>query len=204
VRIERFSDLAEEILRRPARLGRVRVVAVDGPAGSGKSTFAGRLAAALRDKGSTVAVIHTDDLLEGWADMVSFWPRLSEWIIEPLRRGEPARYRAYDWHRGRFADDWRTVPVPEVLLIEGVTSARAAAAPFLTLAVVVDAPAPLRLARGLERDGEELRDNWLRWMADEDRHFAADRTVARADVIIDGAPEAPHDPETEYVRRAAG
>ena len=100
-------------------MGATRLVAVDGPAGAGKSTFAGRLARVVRQAGATVAEIHTDDLLEGWTDLVSFWPRLEEWILAPLRRGEPGAYRAYDWNQGRFGADWRPVPVPDVCVWKG-------------------------------------------------------------------------------------
>jgi acetylornithine deacetylase/succinyl-diaminopimelate desuccinylase-like protein len=198
VRIERYADLAATVLAAPARLGNVRVVAVDGPAGAGKTTFAHRLASAIRDAGANVATLHTDDLLDGWADIVTFWPRLEKWILGPLRRGEPARYRRYDWHRGRFGDEWHVLPVPEVLVLEGVSSARAAR-PVLSRSVFVAADRQLRLARGLERDGEGLRDEWLRWMAAEDRHFAEDRTADRVDLIVEGAPDVPHDPDRELV-----
>jgi uridine kinase len=190
VEIVAYADLAAEVLGAPARLGAVRMVAVDGPAGSGKTTFADRLAGALRAAGASVAVVHTDDLLDGWADMVSFWPRLREWVLEPLSRGEPARFRRYDWVRGRFEDEWQDLPVPDVLVLEGVTSARAEAAPLLTVAVFVLAGSELRLARGLARDGEALRQEWLRWMAGEQRHFAQDGTADRADVRVDGAAAA--------------
>ncbi len=200
--VERYEHLAATILAEPPRLGPVRYVAVDGPAGSGKTTFAGRLATALREAGADVAEIHTDDLLEGWTDMVRFWPRLSEWILVPLSRGEPARYRTYDWHRGCFDDAWQAVPVPQVLIVDGVTSARAATSPYLGLSVFVVADRDLRLTRGIERDGEVQRDEWVRWMADEERHFAADGTAGRARLVVDGAPTQPHDAEREFVRLA--
>ena len=50
-----YADLAAEILARPPRLGGVRVVAVDGPAGAGKTTFAARLATAVRAAGADVS-----------------------------------------------------------------------------------------------------------------------------------------------------
>jgi hypothetical protein len=202
--IERYQDLARAIRRAPARLGPVRLVAVDGPAGSGKTTFARRLATAIGATGADVAEIHTDDLLEGWTDMVSFWPRLEEWILRPLSRGEPARYRCYDWVRGRFHDEWRDLPVPAVLIVEGVSSARAESRPRLTLGAFVTADASLRMARGIERDGEALRGHWERWMAGEDKHFASDCTAAHADVTVDGAPTVGHDPELEFVRLSKG
>ncbi|WP_378731926.1 hypothetical protein [Nocardia brasiliensis] len=46
----------------------------------------------------------------------------------------------------------------------------------------------MRLARGLERDGEAALPLWERWMTDEDDHFAADDTRAHADIIVSGVP----------------
>jgi uridine kinase len=197
----RFADLAAEVMTRPARLGPVRLVAVDGPAGAGKSTFAGRLALALRTRGAAVAELHTDDLLDGWADIVGFWPRLDHGVLEPLRNGRPGSYRRYDWHTAAFGDPV-PVPVPDVLVIEGVTSARAVIRAELTLSVFVTAPRDLRLARGLARDGAHLEEPWLRWLVDEEAHFAADRTAEHADLLVDGAPQAPLDPTDQYLPRA--
>ena len=88
----------------------------------------------------------------------------------------------------------------DVLIVEGVTSARAAVRDELTLSVLVAAPRELRLARGIARDGEALRPQWLRWMADEAAHFAADRTACHVDLRVDGAPQPPpDDPDREYV-----
>jgi hypothetical protein len=63
-----------------------------------------------------------------------------------------------------------------VLVIEGVSSARAEIRPELVASVFIDAPAGLRLARALARDGEHLRDHLLRWATTEEAHFSADRT----------------------------
>src|SRR4051812_7477988 len=93
-----YADLAQSIMGSPARLGPVRLVAVDGFAGSGKTTFADRLAREL-----TAGVLHTDDFLAGWTDLAGFWPRLEAGVLEPLRHGRPGRYRRYDWLHERFA-----------------------------------------------------------------------------------------------------
>jgi uridine kinase len=201
VAVERFAELAGLVRCAPARLGPVRLVAVDGPTGAGKTTFAARLSHAVRATGATVAEIHTDDLLDGWGDMVTFWPRLDRDVLAKLRNGQPGSYRRYDWYAARFAERV-PVPVPDVLVLEGVTSARAVIRPELTLSVFVCAPRELRLARGVARDGEALRDELLRWVAGEEAHFAADRTVEHADLLIDGAPDKPHDSRTEYLRHA--
>src|SRR6476661_8671860 len=74
--VQTFRSLAGSILARP---GGVRLVAVDGYGGAGKSTFAARLAAAL----GGAAVVHTDDFATG-ASGVEWWPRLEREVIVPL------------------------------------------------------------------------------------------------------------------------
>jgi ABC-type uncharacterized transport system YnjBCD ATPase subunit len=197
--VGRFADLAATILAGPALLGPVRAVAVDGPSGAGKTTFAGRLADSLSTAGSRVAVVHTDDLLDGWDDQFDFWDRLDATVLAPLRDGRPARYPVYDWARGRF-DGTRMVPVPDLLIVEGGTTARATMRPALTLSAFVRAPADLRLARALSRDGAAVREPLRRWMAAETRYFAADGTCEWVDLLIDGASNVRHDPRSEFVR----
>jgi uridine kinase len=180
------DDVARRVAGAAPRLGPVRLVAVDGPAGSGKTTLAEALARGLVVRGLDTAVLHLDDLYDGWTGLEgSLWPRLAVQVLEPLRRGRPGRYQRYDWHAGAF-DGWVDVPVPQVLVLEGCGSARRAADPFVVLRVWVEAPPDVRLARGLERDGEAERTHWERWMHDEAAHFAAERTRARADVRLDG------------------
>jgi uridine kinase len=200
VTVVRFVDLARRVLAEPPRLGPVRLVAVDGPAGSGKTTFAGRLGNAFRGTGSRVAEIGVDDLLDGWAGMHTWWPSLRRDVLAPLRAGTPGRYRRYDWAAGRFADDRVHVAVPDVLLLEGVSSARMELAAEVTYAVwaAVDDPA-VRLARMVRRDGAALTPYLRGWMTEEAAHFAADRTADRADLRVDGASPVPHDPTTEFV-----
>jgi uridine kinase len=205
--IEAYADLAARVLAAPARLGPVRLVAVDGPSGAGKTHFAERLASSLAAlAGVVVPVVHTDDLLDGWDDQLIFWPRLDAWVLSPLRRGRPGRYRVYDWHAGRFGDTWHTVPPAPVVILEGVSSARAAIRPELSLAVFVTAPPAVCLRRVLARDGEAVRPYLDRWRLVEQRHFAADATPHHADLVVDGAPRPaddpvpPYDPRRQFVR----
>jgi hypothetical protein len=45
---------------------------------------------------------------------------------------------------------------------------------------------PVRLARGIARDGEDLRPEWLAWMVDEEVLFTDERTRERADLVVIG------------------
>ena len=196
--LNRFVDLAASILALTPSCGPVRLVAVDGPGGAGKSTFASRLAASF-DQVHVVQVIHTDDFASsenqfGWA------PRLREQVIEPLRRGEPGRYQRYDWVERRLAE-WHEVPVAPVAIVEGVGAAQRAFADALAMTVWVDTPPDVRFARGIARDGELLRGFWEQWIVGERAHFAADGTRSRADLVVAGDPAAPHDVESEFLTR---
>ncbi|GAB2596349.1 hypothetical protein Aab01nite_71580 [Paractinoplanes abujensis] len=183
-----FRELAAYVLTRPPRLGRTRLIAVDGPSGAGKTRFAGQLATAL-----ACPVVHTDDLLDGWDDQFTFWTRLEQEVLAPLRAGEAATYRPYNWVKGDFSGTPVTVNAAEAVLLEGVSAARRDIRPELTLAVFVDAPARLRWDRAIVRDGDDslaYRKYLGRWRAAEDRHFAVDETAAHADLIVDGATQA--------------
>ena len=158
-----------------------RLVCVDGPAGSGKTTLATQLATRL-----SCQVVHLDDLYEGWeAGPDGGARRLAEWVLEPLVAGRPARYRRYDWYAGRYAEARDVEPWP-FLVVEGCGAAARQVDPWAVLRVWVEADDAERLRRTLARDGTEARDHLLRWMADEADHYARERTRERADVLLDG------------------
>jgi uridine kinase len=145
--VETFAALAARILARPAQCGPVRLVAIDGPGGAGKSTFAARLADAL----GQVRVVHTDDFAS-WDNPLNWWPRLEQQVLQPLGAGRTGRFQRYDWDRRALAE-WHEVPAVGVLILEGVSSARRAVAERLTYVVWIQADPEVRLRRGLERDG---------------------------------------------------
>lgn len=177
--------LAERALREPARLGRVRLVCVDGPAGSGKTTLAGEVRTVLVARGVDVAVVHLDDLYEGWRGIEgSLWPRLRAQVLEPLRRGRPGRLQRYDWTAGAFGT-WHDVPVPDVLVVEGCGAARREADTLASLRVWVEAPSDVRRARWEARDGTADAAHHEAWRADERAHLARERTRERADLHVD-------------------
>ncbi|MFI5496930.1 uridine kinase [Actinoplanes sp. NPDC051859] len=189
--MDSFTELAAHILATAPRLGPVRLVAVDGPSGAGKSWFAGKLAAA-----AGMPLVHTDDLLDGWDDQFTFWERLEEQVLAPLRCGRTATYRRYQWDRGEFGGSRVTVGPAAAVLVEGVTSARRTVRPELSFSVFVTAPAELRWRRAVARDGGDdvaFRAYLERWRLAEEEHFAAEGTAGAVDLVVDGAAEVPGD-----------
>lgn len=175
------ARIVAEAATRPPTLGSGRLVCVDGPAGSGKTTLAAAVAEAL----GGAPVVHMDDLYPGWDGLGRVGAVVLD-LLRPLAEGRPGSYRRYDWHRGEYAEEHvvRTAPW---LVLEGVGSGGSAWARWTTLLVWVDAPTDLRLERGMRRDGEAMRGHWVRWMADEEALFERDGTRGRADVHVDGA-----------------
>jgi len=163
---------------RPATLGGGRLVCLDGPAGSGKTTLASALAAAEPD----AVVVHMDDLYAGWGGLPHLEKQL-DMLLRPLAAGRPGRYRRYDWHAGAFAETV-TVPPAPLLALEGVGSGAAAYDDLRTVLVWVDASADLRRARGLARDGDAFAPHWDAWARDERELFARERTAERADLVV--------------------
>jgi uridine kinase len=177
-----LPGLVERVLATTPRLGRTRLVCIDGPAGSGKTTLAGRVTAAL---GDGAVVVHMDDLYAGWTQTGAF-ARLAAGVLRPLAEGRPGAYYRFDWTAGRFHDVPTPVPVPDVLVVEGCGSCPRAVDPWAVLRIWVEAPQPVRLIRGLARDGTAFEPHWLRWQQTEALAFAAEGTRERADVRVDG------------------
>ncbi len=158
---------------------RTVIVAIDGFGGAGKSTLAARVAERL-----DAVVVQTDDFAS-WDNPLDWWPRLLEQVLVPLSHDEPARYQRYDWDARELAE-WIEVAPGGIVIVEGVSSSRAAFRPFLSLAIWVDAPSDLRLARGLERDGVDMRDQWIEWMSAEQAWADDEDPRAAADLIVSG------------------
>jgi uridine kinase len=168
------------------------LVCVDGPAGAGKTSFADNLRYAFwAGPGWSLQVLHMDDFYEGWNGLNSeLLERIEAQVLAPVREQRPGRYQRYDWDRRAFAE-WHDVPPRPALILEGVGAGGLRFADFTTLLVWVDAPAEIRLARGVQRDGEAMRDEWVRWMSREAEFAAANRTRERADLQVDGNPVTP-------------
>jgi uridine kinase len=176
-------DLA---MGRPATLGDGRLVCLDGPAGSGKTTLAAEVARLV----AGAHVVHMDDLYAGWSGIDHAVTEQLDSILLPLAEGRPGRFRRFDWIADEFAEEHLVEPCP-LLVLEGVGSGTRAHAGLCTVLVWVDAPRDLRMTRGIERDGEAFRVQWEAWAESEQVVFAREGTQARADVRVDGTGAAP-------------
>ncbi|MFI0983153.1 uridine kinase [Streptomyces sp. NPDC021093] len=174
-----LAPLAARLRALPPSCGPVRLIAVDGHAGSGKSTFAGRLADAL----GGAPVLHLDDLASH-AELFAWTDRLLPLVTGSLARGESARYAPYDWTLRRFGPEVRELSPAPVVLMEGVGAGRRALRPFLAHLLWMDLDAERSWQRGRERDGAEQSAFWDGWTEAETEHFSADPSRPFADTLV--------------------
>lgn len=162
-----------------------QIIAIDGAAGAGKTTLAGKLQAAFSHL--NVDVIHMDDLYDGWENALT--PNLSKileiGIAKPVFEGKSYEYRKYDWLSGKYAD-LKRYPHPELLILEGVGSGQKAVRKYLDQLIWIDIDAEAGLNRVLRRDGDYIETHMRVWQMRESDHFKQENTRDCATIRVDG------------------
>jgi uridine kinase len=183
------------ILHQHGTPGAPFIIGIDGCGGSGKSVLADHIARELMNRAHNVGLIQMDDFYlpeaarpEGFLDVgAGFdWRRLEEQVLKPARRDQPFRYQRYDWATDALAE-WHDLSA-RVVMVQGIYSTRVELKEFYDFTIWVECPRAIRLARGLERDGESARDCWLtKWMPEEDRYVLEQSPQRRANLVYEGS-----------------
>ncbi|MEV4950173.1 hypothetical protein [Streptomyces sp. NPDC053755] len=179
--MDSLDRAADELRHLPPSCGPVRLVAVDGHAGSGKSTFAARLAARL-----AAPVLHLDDLATH-EELFAWTERFRVQVLLPLSRGDTALYHPYDWNLRTFGPP-RELPPSPVVLVEGVGAGRRALRPALAAVLWMERGAEESWSRGRHRDGPAQSAFWDGWTVAETRHFTEDPSRPFARNLIRECP----------------
>lgn len=173
----------QEVLLMPPRCGNTHVLAIDGRAGSGKTTLANDLSLALSVK-SLVSLIHMDEIYGGWDCALgeALTERLSN-LLEDVSRGVQHQLPIYDWSAKVF-NSYREIPPTDILILEGVGSAQRIVREFATAIIWLDIDSKTGLTRVLERDGKISEPFMTQWQVDEDRHHRREKTRENADFVL--------------------
>ena len=174
-----LAELTARIAELPPLAGQTRVIAVDGPAGSGKTTLAAQLGERLDDS----LVLNTDQLYPGWDGLEDGAQRLVDDVLLPLSAGLAAAVRPWDWSSGSEGEP-RELPACATLIVDGAGCGSRAGAPFLSMIIWLDAEPEVRQRRALDRDGEMFAPHWESWAEQERALFEREQTRQRADLII--------------------
>ena len=170
------------------------IIGIDGYGGSGKSTLAARIG----DHISLTEVVSYDDLYLpenlrpdflasplGIADAYD-WQALQNGVLGPFRHGVTCEYPVLDWD----TQERSTATVSantRILIVEGVSCMRPELRELYDFRVWVHAPYEVRLARGITRDGEEMRGEWVeRWMPAEEIYLNACNPESQVHLSVEG------------------
>jgi len=180
------------------------LLGVDGCGGSGKSTFAKRLADALAQAGASAQVIHMDDFCKPSVQRLPQceslaligsdfdWQRLRRDVLKPLSENNAGYYQRYDWASDQLAE-WCEVSNQGITLVEGIYSTRYELDTFYDLTFWLYCSRSERLERGIARDGEAKKELWEKfWMPAEDRYVELDEPHRRAKLLVDGSGSSDH------------
>lgn len=189
-----FLDELTDWIARLSRRSSTLLIGIDGCGGSGKST----LAKVIASNCTQCVIVHMDDFYLPSQQIIKEkpqnkpigadydWERMRDQVLVPLHNDREGLYQRYDWDNDQL-EEWHTVPVGGVVIVEGVYSTRNELKNDYDLKIWVDCPRKTRLARGLERDGEAARERWENdWMISEDVYVKEQQPEKRADILIDG------------------
>lgn len=160
------------------------LIAIDGPAGSGKTSLANQLASNLK----SATTIHMDDLYNGWEDALTatLTRHLEEWVLDPLTQHQSVKYQKFDWINSEYGPSVEVSDV-ELLILEGVGAAQARIRQQADLTIWIEVGAQIGLARVLNRDGAQILPYMLKWQERESAHFIKDQTKENCQIFIDGS-----------------
>lgn len=176
----------QNLLNKLSSLTPGEVIAIDGPAGSGKTTLANQLSKDLVN----VEIIHLDDLYQGWSD--AFSGRLTESVINqvltPISQGNEFDYEIYDWKSNKFYKS-KLFPKDKIYILDGVSSGQLKFREYLSKIIWLNITDEVGLNRVLNRDGAEILSPMQDFQKAQKLHFATDLTENAADFHYEGVPK---------------
>ena len=184
-----FSEIMAAISQAPVSCGRSTVIAIDGPAGSGKTSLASRISEQLTAIGKSSATIHMDDLYHGWIDALgaTLTQKIEQWVIPGLASGQVYQLPRFDWNEAKEGA-LRTYLPSEIVIIEGVAAGQRSLRHCTALLIWIEVPDELGLERVLSRDGSEISERMEQFQIDQAAHFLQEGTAQAAEFRLNGAP----------------
>ena len=149
------------------------IIAIDGPAGAGKTTLASTISLALSPQLSTT-VIHMDELYPGWQGALGQeLTKTLTWLTSCHKAKKPLLYSSYNWVTNEF-DPPKSHVSTQLLILEGVASAQIAIEDSLATTIWLDLDPAIGYQREIERDGEKISHEMKQWLVVQEQHFAVD------------------------------
>ncbi len=185
-----LDEIGTSVLSSQSQCGITKVIAIDGLAGSGKTSLAAALKNQLQrqEVGMRVEIIAMDDLYNGWDDALT--PTLTRTLLNqvliPISIKQLAiEYRTYDWFTSQQGNV-KVLPPADIVILEGVGAGQIQVRKFLSHLIWIDIAPEVGLARVLRRDGDYIESQMRQWQSREYEFFAREKTRDSATIRLDG------------------
>lgn len=203
-------DVCQEIVRAAPVVGRAVLVGIDGVDGSGKTTFAARLATAYDDAGRRTVVVHADDFLnpravryrlgrsspEGFfldsVDLVA----LRQKVLDPVRAGaQTIIAQHFDLRADSpVVSEPVGINADTVVIVEGMFLHREELNALWDYSVFLDVPFEVSVQRMAERDRshpDPAHPSNQRYVEGQRLYLSRCGPRARAKAVVDNAGSEP-------------
>ena len=189
---EYYQKQIQEILNIIHKLSKSKIIiGIDGLGGSGKSTFARELVERLSDTEIVQMDVfyQTEQMrkkLNPTKEIGSYfdWNRLEREVLIPFSNNLEIRFQKYNWENDSIKD-WQNISKNSSMIVEGVYSTRKELSKYYDLRIWIDCPSEIRLQRGIERDGIEMKEYWENvWMKQENEYYKKQRPYLLSDINI--------------------
>ena len=158
------------------------LIAIDGRAGAGKTTLAASFYEE-RSADKTVAVIHMDDLYDGWENALG--DRLTQ-TLESIVKSHQSKVAfeidIFNWQSMSF-DSKRVIHPVDILILEGVGAGQKVVRDAGATLYWLDIDAEVGIQRVLNRDGNQIASQMKQWQIAQEIHFLRDKTRENAELI---------------------
>jgi uridine kinase len=159
------------------------IIAIDGPAGAGKTTLAHEIFLALSPKMS-VSVIHMDDLYDGWNNALGEdLTNTLLYLSKAHKEKSSANIDKYNWSTSTFEKSQALAPA-ELLILEGVGAGDKALQDDLAALIWIDIDPEIGVKRVIDRDGAQVADEMRKWLGTQQEYFSQHSTREKADFIL--------------------
>jgi uridine kinase len=197
VQVRNLSELVDKVNESSKKCGQTKIIVIDGPAGSGKTTLAKSLSGLLEN----CPIIHMDEIYDGWENALS--PKTSqdlvEWIINPLLESRSIEFVKYDWYLEKRIEKV-VINLLKVLIIEGVGSSSFEISKHASLKLWIEVNKETGINRVLTRDGQQIQEQMKKWQSQESKFFIENNSKENSDIWIDGDPVVKIDTSSQFVR----
>lgn len=164
------------------------IIAIDGPCGSGKTTFA----IELKERHG-FNVVHMDDFYlpfqerdKNWMNVVAGhmdFDRVMETVLSPYKEQKKTNYISYDCHSDKYLEEI-PIDLDKELVLEGSYSLHPKLQKFIDLKIFMDINSAEQEKRLTKRNAKTVDKFVSMWIPFENRYFTECSIKEKSDIVL--------------------